>query len=299
MHTIGKVFLGLIVVFLVPAALLLTARLINTRNHWMQQISTNRETLEQNAKSIAEKEQKLDTLRANLAQQRLSWDTMFPAPNSGADAQGVLTVGVGPQRGFGVVPEGAPQPIIHAFMPQPDGSSVYVGPFQIIAAQGNQSQLKPMFQVFAGETANWPRGTWRLWQVIPSQAPSRVVALTNEIVKAREALAARKSTLEDQKRAVAQAQAALETRQGELFGNPQATEIENHPEITAGLIPTLRESDAARNAELAELDRLRRAVADAYQRLTNLVAQNQRLAGQLTSQALTNPESSLDLSAAR
>lgn len=298
MHTIGKVFLGLIVVFLVPAAVLLTARLINTRNHWMQQVATERTAVEQNAEQLEEKERTLDQLQADLARQRLSWDTVIPAPNSAADAQGLLTVGAGPQQGLGI-PEGGPAPIVHAFMPLPEGGSLYVGPFQVVAAQGNQAQLKPMFSVFPGETANWTRGVWRLWRVIPSQAPSRVVALTNEIVKANEALATRQSTLQIQTQAVAQARATLESRQRELLGNPQAPEIEGSPEVTAGLVAALQQADAARNAELAKLDQMRRAVDQAYQRLKNLVAQNENLAGKLTSQSASGPGPTLDVSTAR
>lgn len=297
MHTIGKVFLVLTLL----AALIavpLTARLINTRNHWMKEVASGQAAIEQNQKRLQQAEEKLDGLQAELARQRLSWDTVFLAQNAGIDQQGLLTINIGPRQGFGV-PKGGVPPVVHAFAVRPDGSSVYAGPFQVVAAQGSQSRLEPKFPVFPADVANWKTKTWRLWQVIPSQGPSRVVALTNEIIESREALVAREDTLSLQQKAVAQAKTALEIRKKELFGNPQATPIAGSPEITAGLVAALQEADAARNKELARLVKLRRAVADAYQRLTNLVAQNQGLLAKLTGGRTTIFGATLDVSDAR
>jgi hypothetical protein len=278
MHTLGKVFLG-INVLLVIGALLLTSKLINTRNYWMQQIGQREQTIEQNEKSIAEKEQQLKQLRATLVQQRLAWDTMFSA-NGRADQQGNLTVGVGPLDGFGVVPPNSPAPIVHAFfVPAGENGSVYIGPFQITAANANQAQLAPMFRVLNGEPANWQQGTWRLWQVIPSQAPSLIVELTNKIVEKQEAVASRQATLALQQKAVEQANAHLASLQQELLGNPQGSDVPGSPELKAGLVAALHDAEAGRDESLAELDRLRREVAQAYDRLTRLVAENGRLVG--------------------
>jgi len=277
MHTLGKVFLG-INVLLVIGALLLTSKLINTRNYWMQQIGQREKTINDNEKSIADKEKELKQLRATLVQQRLAWDTMFLAP-ARADQQGNVTVGVGPNDGFGVVPENSPAPIVHVFVPSGQNGSVYLGPFQITAANGNQAQLAPMFRVFNGEPANWQQGTWRLWQVIPSQAPSLIVELTNKIVEKQEAVASRQATLALQQKAVEQANAHLASLQQELLGNPQASDVPDAPELKAGLVAALHDAEAGRDESLAELDRLRHEVAQAYDRLTRLVAENGRLVG--------------------
>jgi hypothetical protein len=267
MHTLGKVFLG-INVLLVVGALLLTSKLINTRNHWMQKVGEGEKQIQQNDVQLAEKTKQLKQTQANLIQQRLSWDTMFLAPNSRADQVGNITVGVGPNDGFGVAPEGSPPPIVHVFIPAGANGdqSVYLGPFQVTNAGGNQAQLAPMFRVFDGEPATWTPGVWRLWQVVPSQAPSLVVKLTSEIVEKREAVASREKTLADQQKAVAQAQEHLDSRQKELLGNPQANEVADAPEIKAGLVAALRDAETARNASLAELDRLRHAFDQAYDR---------------------------------
>lgn len=298
MHTIGKVFLVLTLLSAL-IAVPLTARLINTRNTWMKQVDAGQTAIERNQKQLQTAQEELDSVKAQLTNQRFAWDTMFLAQNSGIDQQGVLTVNIGPRQGFGVVPQGSPQPVVHAFAVRPDGSSVYAGPFRVVAAQGSQSRLEPTFPVFPADIANWKAQTWRLWQVIPSQAPSRVTALTNEIIETREALVARQDTLALQKKAVVQAKTALETRKKELFGDPQATPIQGSPEITVGLVAALQEADAARNKELAKLDELRRSVVNAYQRLTKLVAQNQ---GQLAKLSGGRPASfgpTLDVSDAR
>jgi hypothetical protein len=276
MHTLGKVFLG-INLLLVIGALLLTSKLIGTRNYWMQQIGNNETKIETNEATITDKEKQLKQLRANLVQQRLAWDTMFLA-NARADQQGNVTVGIGPNDGFGLVPKGSPAPIVHVFVPTENGS-VYIGPYQITQAAGNQAQLAPMFRVFAGEPATWQQGTWRLWQVIPSQAPSRIVDLTNKIVEKQEAVASRQVTLAEQQRAVELANAHLASLQQELLGNPQANEVPGSPEIKAGLVAALQNAESGRDESLAELDRLRREVDQAYDRLTRLVAENGRLVG--------------------
>lgn len=281
MHTLGKVFLWINLLLLVPAAVLLSAKLINSRNYWMQQVSNKEQQIESSSATLAEKEKQLDQLRADLTRERLAWDSMFAAPNSRADAQGVATIGIGPDQGFAVVADDAPSPIVHVFVPadQTGQASKYLGPFRIVSARGSQSQLEPMFRVVGNPQQDWPPGNWRVWQVVPSQAPSRVVALTSEIVKNLEAVASRESTLADLQNTVQKAQDLLDSRLRELLGNPDAAEVEGIPEISAGLVAALHDAQAARNAELARLDNLRRDVDQAYQQLTELVAGNEQLLG--------------------
>ena len=280
MHTLGKVFLWINFCLLI-GAVLLSAKLINARNYWMDRVEKKEQQIATNDQQLADKEKQVKELRASLVQQRLAWDTMFVAPNSRADAQGNVTVGVGPDQGFGNIQEGDPAPVIHVFVPRQEGS-FYLGPFQLTAARGSQSQLQPMFRpVTANPAQDWQPGNWRLWQMIPSQAPSQVVQLTSDIVRKLEAVKSRQATLALQQKAVEQAQQHLEGRQMELFGNPQAPQIEGAPEVSLGLVAALRDAEAARNVELARLVALRREVDHAYERLTQLVGQNEQLVQQL------------------
>lgn len=272
MHTIGKVFLGLNVL-LVIGAVLLSARLINTRNYWMQQVEQREKQIRTNDEQIAKKEAELAGLRADLVRQRMTWDTMVLAPNSRANADGSVIVGVGTTVGFGVVPEKSTPPIVHVFAPQGE-AKVYLGPFQVAEAGPAQSRLTPLFRVQANEPAEWQAGDWRLWQVVPSDAPSRVVALTSDVVKKLEAVTSRQETLALQQKAVEQAQTHLEGRRKELLGDPQGRKIDGVPEVSDGLVAALRDAEAKRNAGLVELDRLRRAVDESYARLTRLVTEN-------------------------
>lgn len=277
MHTIGKVFLGLNLL-LVIGAVLLSARLVNTRNYWMQQVEQRETQIRQNDEQIAQKEKELGDLRGQLVAQRMAWDTMIAAPNCRPNADGSVIVGAGQNVGLGVVPQGEPVPVIHVFAPDgPQGAgSVYLGPFQVTNVGAAQAELAPLFRVQPNEPMEWVPGNWRLWQVVPSDAPSRVVSLTSDIVKKVEAVASREATLALQQKAVQQAQAHLEGRRKELLGNPDAPKIESSPELTEGLVAALRDAEAARNEGLVELDRLRRAVDESYERLTSLVAGNTR-----------------------
>lgn len=272
MHTIGKVFLGLNLL-LVIGAVLLTSRLISTRNYWMQQVSQREQQIRTNNEQIAQKEKELAGLQADLVRQRMTWDTMLLAPNCRANPDGTVIVGAGQNVGFGVVPQDAPPPVVHVFVPQ-GTQSVYLGPFRIAEVGPAQSQLAPMFRIQANEPQEWTAGNWRLWQMVPSDAPSRVVDLTSEIVEKLEVVASREDTLALQQKAVDQAQAHLEGRRRELLGNPQAAKIEGVPEVSDGLVVAFRDAEASRNASLAELDRLRREVNAAYDRLSRLVNEN-------------------------
>jgi hypothetical protein len=280
MHTLGKVFLWINLLLLI-GAVLLTSKLANTRNYWMGQVEQRTKQIRDNDAQIAQKEKELRTLQNTLAAQRAAWDTMIVAGNSRANADGTVIVGVGSGQGFGVVAQGQPAPTVHVFVPQGNGS-MYLGPFSVDLTNvaPAQTQLIPLFRVQPNEPANWPAGNWRLWTMVPSQAPSRVVELTNGVVSKLEQLAGRQYTLELQQKEVAQARQHLEGRQQELFGNEQAPKIAESPEVTVGLVAALRDAEAARDADNAELDRLRREVDQAYERLTRLVAQNGRLVQQ-------------------
>jgi hypothetical protein len=279
MHTLGKVFLWLNLLLLI-AAVLLTSKLVNARNYWMAQVDQRSKQIATNDAQIAQKTKELEAARNDLVRQRQAWDTMFLAQNCRANADGSVIVGAGSGQGFGVVPQGAPAPTVHVFVPRGQDQSYYLGEFSVANVGPAQSELTPLFRVQPNEPANWPQGNWRLWQHVPVQAPARVVELTNAVVEKLEQVAAKQSTLALQQKAVAQARQNLQSRQKELFGNPQAPKIEESPEVTVGLVAALQDAEAARDADLAELDRLRREVDRAYDRLTQLVAQNDRLVRQ-------------------
>ena len=116
---------------------------------------------------------------------------------------------------------------------------------------------------------------------------------------AHEALTARQATLELQKKAVAQAEAALAARNQELMGNPNATPIEGRPEDSMGYVAAIQVAEAERAKELAELDRLRHAVEDAYEKLTVVLDENRKRVGQETQQSRANTNQELGLSSAR
>jgi hypothetical protein len=84
---------------------------------------------------------------------------------------------------------------------------------------------------------------------------------------------------------VAEAQRTLEVRERALLGDPAAPDISDSPEIKAGLIAQTTTEDLERAKALAELDRLRRAVKNASDRLQDTLAENARSAEQLPTAA--------------
>ena len=126
MHTIGKVFLVL-VFLLAPAAALLTAKMMNVRNSWMQTIGDNQKKIAANDESMAATQREVTQLRDQLTLQRLTWDGLYVAPNGAADANGTLTVNVGTDQGFGVRPEGGTSPLVQGIWDWPAGKAVMSG----------------------------------------------------------------------------------------------------------------------------------------------------------------------------
>ena len=287
MHTLGKVFLGLTLLCAI-GAVVLTTQLLNIRNSWMRRIAQSEATIEQNDAQLDSKQQELESLRLDLDRMRLTWDGLAAAQTAQVDNLGRVNVSVGPTQGFATVEAGQAAPMVQAFAEAP-GGAVYIGPFRVASAQGSQSVMEPVFTVLPGDPQSWPTSNWHLWQSIPSEAPSRVVALTNKIVAKSEIRDSRQATLALQTRAARQAQDHLAGRMKEIEGDPQAAQLDSAPEVSAGLVTAIGQAETTRNTALAELDRLRHAVDTAYQTLTATLEQNRKLVEALP-QSQTAPD---------
>ena len=264
-------------------------RALGTQTSWEQAVEkaeADVKAAEEALPGLAAKER---TLRAQLAAAGSGYGPPILAPAPQVNPDGSLVVNVGTQDGLtrGDAPAGT-GPIVHVFAPTGEGDgSAYVGPFAVLEVVERQASLAPAWIVKPGEPESWPqgRGDWRLRRDVPGSRATRFTDLDGALLSRRELLTNRLNGLEERRASVAEAEEALAARERELLGDPDAPEVADAPEVRAGVVAALAADDDARSEALAELDRLRRAVKNAHDRLTALLEQNRAAVDRLPTAA--------------
>jgi hypothetical protein len=176
------------------------------------------------------------------------------------------------------------KPLLHLFMPNGDGTYIYAGPMQMTTALPNSVSFKPSWQpVRASEIAQFRAGNWRVRPLLPADYVNHFRELEKNLAREDVRLADSQKSLSIQDDLVAKAQATLAGRREELLGfaNPPANAEELEIEFTKGLAAALAEMQKERDADLAEVDRLRREVKAASRNEAELIRRNARLAASL------------------
>ena len=288
MQIFRYIFGGLLVVGGLGAAYL-TILALGVQSSWSRAANTARAAVLEAERgnagqpSLAELGAQERLARSDLRAADVNFGRVLPAANPAFDAAGNLQVPVGTQDGLPPGGGGA-STVVHVFAPTGNGAeTLYVGPFTVTQAAERQAQLAPAFAVQPGEAQTWPVGfgDWRLRVDVPSSRAGRFGSLDMNLVAQRELLGNRRNTLETRRRSVAEARDTLAAREAELLGNPDAPEIPDAPEVRAGLAATITAEDLDRAAGLAELDRLRRAVKNASDRLREALEENRALSDRL------------------
>ena len=268
-------------------AFYLTVRALGTQTSWSAKARAAEAAVEEAELGLPQLKASILGLQTQLDTANAGFGRVFDAPNPGFDAQGRVSLPLGTSDGLSAGENGAPSTLVHLFAPTggADGETRYIGPFAVAQAGERQSTLTPAFEVQPGEAQGWPPGVWRARLDVPVSRDARFTELDAGLVKRRELLRNRRNTLEVRRQSVAEAQDTLAARERELLGDPDAPEISDAPEVRAGLVATLDAEEAERAADLAELDRLRRAVKNAADRLRTLLAENRGLAEELPTAA--------------
>lgn len=285
-HLVGKIFL--VLTFLAgTAATLLVAKLLHVRNE-------RQKAYEQAVTAVESREAKLADVRGQATAERrrsAAVETLWHRPvvvgkgDVAIGDDGEIAIDIGTDVGFGVDdPERQADPVFYAFVGGP-GKSVFVGPYRLVESRQTRSLLEPVFPISEEAIEAWPGGPWRLWESVPSVAPTEVTRLRNRLDEAKVTLQARTSTFARQERAVRQARDQLDATLRKLEGDPDARPIEGRPEVTDGLVAAIAAETADRDAALARLRQLRDDVAAAYATLTATLAENADLARRRTDAA--------------
>ena len=298
MHTVGKIF-AWTTALLALVAVYFIGRGLYTQTNWTRSVGEVVDKVEDTEERLAAAEANVAARRASFERSNTNWgdltvitpDRVQVAPN------GRLRVQAGSTANFAGRGAQVNRAIVHAFAVDQDGSARYIGPFGLVAQNEGQSELAPAFTQKPNEVRTWnPGSAWRFRTVVPASLYGQFVGLDGEVATQIEALRTQREIMGLQEATIAQADVSIEGRRKELFGDPQAPDLEPAPELRDGLVGTLVDVQADRDAALAELDRLRRAVKNAYERLTTLLAENraaaEALPGPAAEQTAADPAAS-------
>ncbi|MCA9067539.1 MAG: hypothetical protein KDA84_01360 [Planctomycetaceae bacterium] len=281
MHTFGHVLIWLIALGAL-AATALTGKTYDVRNSWLEKVDKLEQQVEANKPVIAEKEAKLRSLQADRDRLNLGWQEPFQnvqgqlagdfrfSTNDPALVGWLAKVNQ-TQQGMDATKRSAP--VVYLFQPQPDGSSVYAGSFQLATppTPGQGVTFIPTWTPRPGDFAtigNNGQGPFRVRPMVPAQFPSKYTETRSKMIITERSLAQKQSDLADQKLREADAQAILDARNAELQG----------PD---GLVTKTQKAEDARNTQLEKLDYWRRQVKDAELKVKALLDETRKLEQQL------------------
>lgn len=284
MHTFGKVMIWLSAILGI-AVVILAGRVVQKRNEWMDKVAKARVANEDLSKKLEERKLESSRLKAEYINQMLLWDRYFTDQQvalAGTAADPTFDLQLGTSSGIGV-PETPEKPVVHLFMPRAEGGSIYIGPAQASSLQENRTALKPTWGVRPNDQPTWRSGNWRVRTMIPAPYVDQFRRLQDALAEADTQLADKQKNLAIQTNLVAEAQKHLKVRQEELLGfenPPEMSEILD-PEESKGYVAALAIEEQERDADLAAVDRLRRAIKEEYRKQERLIARNARLAASL------------------
>ncbi len=299
MHTLGKVLTWFVVIF-AAVAFVLTGRMLDVRNTWAKKLNDVKTQNEQLAKDLEEKSAHLAGLRQELANTMLGWEMpigpngnlAFNIPMAPAGDGTITSNNFGSNDGLGV-PVTPEQPVVYLFNENPaDGTSKYLGQFQVTTLRENQAQFKPTWRLRGDEATTWPaNANYRVRTMIPAETVARFNDAYTDLTHGDELLADKQKHLKIQTELVDVSNKHLKHRQEELLGyeTPPPGADQLPAEWTVGLVAAMAEEEESRNEELAKLDQLRRDVKAAYELLAKLIRENTDLVRTLPGPDFSTP----------
>lgn len=284
MHVFGHVLIWLIAVAAL-AATVLSAKTYDVRNSWIKKVDQLKQDVAKNEPIIAEKEDRLDALQDELTRTTLGWGEPFVNVNGELGAAFQLTLQDPNLMAWlaSLDPAAQAAQVVYVFRPQPDGSSLYIGSFQLAGqvAQGAQGAAftptwTPRNEDYIQELVQNPSGPFRVRPLVPAHFPGSYAEIRGEMALAERLLLDKQDDLKEQQAREADAKAIRDQRNEQLQGQD-------------GLVSQLKTAEDARNAELEELDHWRREVDEARKEIEALLNQSREMENQLEQPSGGNP----------
>jgi hypothetical protein len=288
MNFLGKLLMGFLVVCLL-AAIYFTTGVLKARSTWLTKIETTSKQIVDAEEKLKSERKQFETVRDQVHQENLRWGKAWAAPNSGPApvADGSVELGVGSNAGLGRGQQNpALLPIVHVFGKDAQNQPQYLGDFQLTDVRQNQAGGKLTRPPFTGEVENWPRGEYRVRELVPYDYTSTINSLRTLILLAEQNVEHEKAALAYQDEHLVASQAALDKRLNELNGDANAPDAAG-PDVKDGLVQTMRREETARNDLVQKVDALRRELSDVYLKLTKTLQDNQSNSQKLGGSAST------------
>lgn len=175
------------------------------------------------------------------------------------------------------------QPVIHAFYGGPNGQS-YAGEFTATNITATRMELVPVHanppQFFQQWNVN---AAWRLRTMIPAGDRTELDSLYRQRRRLSQLTTDLDASVKRQEALLESAKTGLDTRKGELLGNPANAPIENRPEFKDGLLLVTELSEEQRNQLALEVDTLRRQIRAQVEERDLLVEELQSMLNKLPS----------------
>lgn len=252
-------------------------KLLVAQNEWAEEIRTAKKTTEAAIEKEAAARIQLNAAITDVQAVTFGWDRFWNIPARGQgdptapritkQPGGRLVVdNLGSSQGIAdvnTVVNGQQQlvsPTIHAFFGGPNGES-YAGEFTAKEITANRMVLVPVHANPPQFAQTWDvNAAWRLRTMIPAGNRTALDSLYRQRRRLTQLLTELEASVSQQQALLQSAQTGLETRKGELLGNPANNAIENLPEFKDGLLLVTEQTEEERNQLALEVDTLRRQI---------------------------------------
>lgn len=307
MSTIGKVCLS---IALLLWLLILTPipgvwggwapKLLVAHNEWAAEIRAARQATEDVIGREAKARDELNKAITDVQAVTFGWDKFWNVPARGQgdptapritkQPNGRLIVdNLGSNQGIADTTEmvnGQQQlvrPVFHAFFGGANGET-YAGEFTAVNITATRMELEPVHQNPVPFIQTWDvNAPWRLRTMIPAGDRTALDGLYRQRRRLSQLAAELDASVVRQQALLQAAQTGLETRKGELLGNPANDAIENRPEFKDGLLLVTELTEEERNQLALEVDALRRKILLEIEERDAQVEELQNLIKQLPS----------------
>jgi len=280
MHVTGQILVWFNAI-LATVALYFATMVAGTHQSMMAAITKNQAQIDANKTKLADVEREAARLQAEFDRTMLQWERYWPAAQATVDP----TTGQVSLQGLTGFTDRYTR--VHAFQPNADGTTRYIGEFRTQQATGNAASLAPAWRLRPGDTDGWVAGTWRIRAQIPSGDYGVFVDLHRQLLLLDELHAYWQKDLAVQDELIQFANDHLQYRQKELDGFPElAAQSDKLPtDIIGGVIQALIEQEELRNAALARASALRRRLFERQQEFDAVRKENDALAQNLLERA--------------
>jgi hypothetical protein len=280
MHISGKILVGFVVAF-AGLAIYLSAKTLAVRNQWMVQAQKNEADFTKNKETIQVKMRELDDKRGRLARTMIGWDRYWPDVKARLTQQGMILLEIGTKDGL-KIDKDSPAPILHVFAINADGTSKYLGNFKVTRAGESACEARPNWLRYAGDlSGSAAELTVRVRTLVPNEYQARLGDLEQQILAAELSVRTNEDELAAQSKLQAQSEKLIDKRLSEINGDPQLADKTLPAVNVKGLLAAMADEEEARNASLAEVDRLRRELKQTHERFVETLKTNRKLAESL------------------